>query len=292
MHYVGYAFICSKIVVETVPPGFADSGFLSSAPPVEHVMTGPQSGMRTEVVGVNFAAVASHCFCHTINEFVACAQELIPEHSRTAKFSVVPGIAAYVIAPFLTTAVVCMHHISIIEESVPVVAMYLVVVELHQSVDGCLDKAVARIFNCWQTPNAESTFAVQVFRSADELCVGFDTSVDADEHFRCATYSPCCTHAWLYIFVSCLESMGNCVVVCKIEWFCLRRIKAECNGCCVAASSLNKKCGWETLPEIAQTERCQPLWIANRYDAVVAVSFLSTYPRTIMCGTFADSITV
>ena len=178
--------------------------------------------------------MACHGFCHAIDEFVACAQELVPEHGWGAEFGVVPCVASHVVAPFAVVAVVGMHDVAIVEESVPVVAVYLVVVEFHQGVDGEFYKAVAWVFDGGQTPDAEGAFAVEVFGCADELGIGFDTAVDADGDGCGATYSPCCAHAWLHVFVGCFEGVGDGVVVGEVEGLCLWGVDAEYDGGCVA----------------------------------------------------------
>ena len=51
--YVACAVIGCEIVVEAVPPCLADACLLSSASPVNDVVSAPESGVRTEVIGVD-----------------------------------------------------------------------------------------------------------------------------------------------------------------------------------------------------------------------------------------------
>ena len=117
------------------------------------------------MICVNLRAVARHGLSHAPYPSVGSAQELIPEHRGRGQFGVVPGISSHVIPPLVATGVVAVHHVTIVEEPVPSVALNLPFIEVHYTTECTLDERVATSLDDRQAPDAESPLAVQICRS-------------------------------------------------------------------------------------------------------------------------------
>ena len=137
-------------------------------------MTASKSRMRSRVISVNLGAMSGHRLRHTPYTAVGSAQELIPEHRGRSQLGVVPGISSHVIPPLVATCVISVHHVSIVEESIPSVSLNLPFVEVHDAVESALHERVATVLPYRQTPDAESPLAVEIGWSGqqDALLVG------------------------------------------------------------------------------------------------------------------------
>ena len=210
------------------------------------------------MVCVNLRAVACHSFCHSPYVGIASAQELIPQHGRSAKFGVIPSESAHVISPFISRTVVCMHHIAVVEEPIPGVSLYLISVKRHDAIERAFYKRVTRRLHRWQRPCAEGSLAMQVFGCAAESLlvhfVIFSVISTPDEYSACPANAPGCRESRLHILVCCFEGVGNSVVVLKAVRFSFRGIETDGDDSCVAACIIYLQRRRVALPEIFQSE--------------------------------------
>src|SRR5262249_27141147 len=101
VHQVANALVRGQVIQETPIGGLANASFLSAAAAMAYVVARPEARKTPEMIDIHFAGVPRHGFGHAEDIGSAGAQEAVPEPHIRPELTVVPGVAAHVVAPFV-----------------------------------------------------------------------------------------------------------------------------------------------------------------------------------------------
>ena len=138
-HEVATAFVSGEIIVEAIPCRLTDACFLCSAPPMRNIVAGTEHAVWSHVIDIHFARVTSHRLCHAPHSSIARAEKIVPEEHVACQFGVVPGITSHVVAPLTSGCIELMHHVAIVPEAVPSIALYCILVIVGNVLEPCLN---------------------------------------------------------------------------------------------------------------------------------------------------------
>src|SRR5699024_1090429 len=110
------------------PPvvGVRDAYLLGAVRPVQQPVPGAQALEVAQVVGVHLPGAPGHRLREPERVGGAGAQVVVPEPQVGGQLRVVPRVPAHVVAPHVPVAVVGVHHVAVVPESVPGPLVHLV----------------------------------------------------------------------------------------------------------------------------------------------------------------------
>ena len=129
-----------------------------------YVMATAQSGIRTDVVNVDFTRMPGHGFSHTPNIKTPGTQEIIPQPHIRSQFRIVPGKSSDIITPGMTNGVISMHHITVIPETVPFVLFDCFLIEVNVSIQAVFYTSTEWSAAVRKAPCSESLAGMKIIR--------------------------------------------------------------------------------------------------------------------------------
>ena len=244
-HQIACTLISGKIIIETIECRLTDTRLFRSTAPMSYIMATAQWRERTNMICIHLTAMACHSLSHTPDITASRPKEIIPQPHRGGEFCIVPGIAAYIIAPVLTLIIISMHDVAIVPESIPPILLYIALIGIDIFHKPTLH-SIGRIL--WQRPYTERPFLIKICWRRKK------TTVRSHCHCRLLRSLPAriaiigrqskhaCTgntirraHALLHIFIAGQQIMSNRIIMAEIHRFSLWTPKIHSQLCFIAS---------------------------------------------------------
>jgi hypothetical protein len=139
-HQIADAFVGGEVIIDAAIGGVADARLLRAVAPMLDAVARAQADKAAEMVDVDFAGMPRHRLGEPPALRIARAERGVPQPQIGREFAVRPGEAANVVFPLVPVAVVAVHHIAMIPESVPAAPIDFAVVEIDEIGELVLDQ--------------------------------------------------------------------------------------------------------------------------------------------------------
>ena len=310
MEQVADPLVGGEIVERPAIARIADARLFRAVAPMLHAVARPHPLEAAAMIDVDLAGMPRHRLGEAPGLRIAGTQHLVPQPQVRREFAIVPRKAPNVVAPAMPVAVIGMHHVAMVPETVPSAAIDFARVEVDEVAQLVLDRCAVGGRPIGQAPVAEHLRGVEV-RGCDhqlrrlglhrreplqQCAVG--RRRERPQHQFAGPRDPCgIVPAGLVIFVGDRQAFilrvealhpHRAVIRSHVHRRRLGRPQPRRQRGGVAGRAIDVQRGRMPLPEIAHAERRAALRRADIRQPRRAVPFVGVDPTLLGRGALGD----